>query len=155
MPLWSSSRAQRSFGNEYFRRKWWHIRRLGTHEPGLRDNYVLDYETLMTSALAILAASYPRIPSVCPGWDNSPRLKKNAYILHNSTPQLYEGWLREVVNRQILRTVASGDRDTVDSLIFINAWNERAEGNHLEPCQKWGRGYLEATRRVLEPNAHT
>jgi Glycosyltransferase WbsX len=36
-----------------FRRKWWHIRRLGTHEPGLRDNYVLDYETLITSALAI------------------------------------------------------------------------------------------------------
>jgi hypothetical protein len=30
-----------------FRRKWWHIRRLGTHEPGLCDNYVLDYETLL------------------------------------------------------------------------------------------------------------
>jgi hypothetical protein len=29
------------------------ICRFTTHEPGLRDNYVLDYETLITSALAI------------------------------------------------------------------------------------------------------
>jgi len=36
-----------------------------------------------------------------------------------------------------------------ENFIFINAWNEWAEGNHLEPCLKWGREYLEATRRAL------
>jgi lipopolysaccharide biosynthesis protein len=37
-----------------------------------------------------------------------------------------------------------------ENLIFINAWNEWAEGNHLESDIKWRHGYLEATKRVLE-----
>jgi Glycosyltransferase WbsX len=41
-----------------------------------------------------------------------------------------------------------------DNLIFINAWNEWAEGNHLEPDQKWGRGYLNELRSALEDFNH-
>ena len=32
----------------------------------------------------------------------------------------------------------------------INAWNEWAEGNHLEPDQKWGRKYLEVTKEAID-----
>jgi lipopolysaccharide biosynthesis protein len=71
-------------------------------------------------------------------------------VLANSTPKFYERWLREVVGRQAAR-IAADENSAVspESLVFINAWNEWAEGNHLEPCQKWGRTYLEATRRAL------
>jgi hypothetical protein len=78
---------------------------------------------------------------VTPMWDNSARRYRGATIVTGSSPQLYEQWLREVVHS----TVPGSDGQKT---VFINAWNEWAEGCHLEPCQKWGRQYLEATRRV-------
>ena len=37
-----------------------------------------------------------------------------------------------------------------ETFLFINAWNEWAEGNHLKPCQKWGTQYLEMTKEILK-----
>ena len=113
-------------------------------------------DQLVRQALAAPAPAYSRIPCVCPGWDNSPRRKEGANIFINSTPEKYERWLREVVNR------LKPEREPEDhglisprTLVFINAWNEWAEGNHLEPCQEWGRAYLEATRRGLSTRSRT
>jgi lipopolysaccharide biosynthesis protein len=81
---------------------------------------------------------------VMPSWDNTPRRHKNANILHGSTPERYEGWLRTVIRR-------THERHSSDErIIFVNAWNEWAEGCHLEPDQWWGHSYLRATRRPLE-----
>jgi hypothetical protein len=55
---------------------------------------------------------------------------------------LYEKWLRTLVRD----TVAAFQGD--ERLVFVNAWNEWAEGNHLEPDDFWGRAYLEATLRA-------
>ena len=78
---------------------------------------------------------------VTPMWDNSARRHIGATIIMNSTPQLYEQWLREAVAR-------TAPDSAQEKTVFINAWNEWAEGCHLEPCQKWGTAYLEATQRV-------
>ena len=135
---------------QIFRRKWWHRHKLGTGEVVFRDNVVYQYEDLVRRALAEPLPAYPRIPCVCPGWDNSPRRKTGAVIFMNSTPERYERWLREIVDRRAARTGVDGNSGiSPESLVFINAWNEWAEGNHLEPCQKWGRAYLEATGRAL------
>jgi lipopolysaccharide biosynthesis protein len=133
-----------------FRQKWWHRHKLGTGKPAFRENLLYKYEDLVRRAWTEPLPRYPRIPCVCPGWDNSPRRKTGAVIFLNSTPELYEEWLREIVNRQAARLGVDGNSGiSPESLVFINAWNEWAEGNHLEPCQKWGRAYLEATRRAL------
>jgi len=61
----------------------------------------------------------------------------------NSSPAKYENWLRQVVTSTKSRY--RGDR----RLVFINAWNEWGEGNHLEPDQKYGHAFLEATKNAL------
>jgi hypothetical protein len=82
-------------------------------------------------------------PSVTPGWDNSPRRKTNAYILHSSTPKLYEKWLRNVCEK-------FEPFSEEENFVILNAMNEWAEGNHLEPDLKWGLEYLEKTKKILE-----
>jgi lipopolysaccharide biosynthesis protein len=77
-----------------------------------------------------------------PSWDNSARRKEGAGIFRGSTPELFEEWVRTA--RQQART--AGD----DSLFFVNAWNEWAEGNHLEPDLDTGHAYLDAYRRALQ-----
>jgi O-antigen biosynthesis protein len=74
-----------------------------------------------------------------------------ATVFIDSTPELYGKWLSEVVERQraLLARIERAKGDSPQSLVFINAWNEWGEGNHLEPDQRWGRAYLEATRRAL------
>jgi lipopolysaccharide biosynthesis protein len=82
-------------------------------------------------------------PCVTPGFDNSPRRTSGgAVILTGAEPQVYGSWLKEV----LLRFAPPSDEE---NLVFVNAWNEWAEGNHLEPCQRWGRSYLEAHAAAL------
>jgi len=85
---------------------------------------------------------YKRFPGVMTSWDNTPRKKSAGHVFLDSSPEVYELWLRHAVDIA-RRTLPEGER-----LVFVNAWNEWAEGAHLEPDRRYGRAYLEATRRV-------
>lgn len=100
------------------------------------------YQTLVQRMLGREKVPYKRFPCVTPGWDNLPRRRVRARIFIGSTPTLYEEWLRAVA-------LAFEPPSREENFIFVNAWNEWGEGCHLEPCQRWGRSYLEATRRVV------
>src|SRR5262249_31334369 len=82
--------------------------------------------------------------TVFPSWDNTARRGPRAVIVVNGTPRNYEFWLKEAIR------VTRERQAEQQSFVFINAWNEWAEGCHLEPDRKYGRQFLEATLRVKE-----
>jgi len=121
--------------------------RLGSCErveiPELPDLRVYDYEQASRLLAQPDPVAYRRYPSVFPNWDNTARAGERAVVFRNSTPAAYERWLE--------RTVTELQHEADEhKLIFINAWNEWAEGAHLEPDQRDQRGYLEATQRVMK-----
>jgi hypothetical protein len=107
-----------------------------------RGNRVYKYSSMVERALRRDTPSYRRFPCVTPSWDNSARRKEGATIFTGSTPGLYERWLGTALRKE-------SDGNGGERVIFINAWNEWGEGNHLEPCRKWGRAFLEATLRAV------
>ncbi len=77
-----------------------------------------------------------------PNWDNTPRSGENGLVLHGSTPGLFQ---RQVEVAVRISTAAPLEH----RLAFLKSWNEWAEGNHMEPDLKFGRGYLEALRAAV------
>lgn len=74
-----------------------------------------------------------------PGWDNTPRKGNKGVVFDNSTPYTFEKYL-----------VSQMNKSDHNSLIFINAWNEWAEGAYLEPDTTNGFGFLEAVKKAKE-----
>ena len=106
---------------------------------------VFDYTELKKIALNQLKtrqASAKMYPGVMPSWDNTARRRGNATVWANSCPESYYEWLSAVVAMVTTKPVE-------ERLVFINAWNEWAEGCHLEPDERFGFAWLNATSLAL------
>lgn len=104
---------------------------------------IYDYREVVERDLLARQPDYTRFRTVMMGWDNTARRGKSGTVFHHANPQIYESWLKSVVDyTRVMR------RDS-EKLVFINAWNEWAEGTYLEPDRKNGHEYLRATRRAL------
>lgn len=90
------------------------------------------------------APDYTCFPGVCPSWDNSARRPQGkSIIFRNSHPDLFADWLTAKARAYRISSAQ-------ENLLFVNAWNEWAEGNHLEPCLTHGHGWLDAVRKGLD-----
>ena len=105
---------------------------------------VMEFKNIAESYLAHKYNSLNIFHTVFPSWDNTARTGNRALIVSNGTPANYEYWLAETI-RKTSRQYGDQER-----FIFINAWNEWAEGCHLEPDQKYQKQFLEATLRAKE-----
>ena len=115
----------------------------GPTDPGLK---IYDY-VIARKNMRAQPREYPTIPSLIVSWDNTPRRGSDGIAFINATPANFEAGLREVIDSVM-------DRPFEERLVFVNAWNEWAEGNHLEPDLRYGLGWLEALKRAVSADEH-
>ncbi len=104
---------------------------------------IYDYVATAKNFINKKIPPYPMFRSVMTAWDNTARRQDAGHIFINATPEHYQYWLSEMLDKTY--KFNRGE----ERLIFVNAWNEWGEGNHLEPDRKYGHAYLEATRDAL------
>ena len=131
-PFWIRKRER--WLRKWTRLSWWLF---GT---AARTPNSQDYRTIWE-----LIVSRPLPPGHYPGafvdWDNSPRRDlQRCLVFRNVDPQVF----RESFAAQV-RKAAAADAE----FLFVNAWNEWAEGTYLEPDEARGLFYLESIRQAV------
>lgn len=104
---------------------------------------IADFASMVKSRVFLKCERFNPFKTVFPNWDNTARMQDTPLLMHNSTPELYKEWLifASLYTRM--------KRSKEEQFVFINAWNEWAEGAHLEPDRKYGYAYLQATAEAL------
>jgi lipopolysaccharide biosynthesis protein len=123
---------------------------LGADQVALNQNFsgeILDWRDMARNCLARSAPAYPLFPGVNPSWDNQPRRPGSGRVLLHASPRRYQAWLHTTIRDRLPALPAS------QRLVFINAWNEWAEGAVLEPDLRWDHAWLDATREALRLSA--
>lgn len=105
------------------------------------DGTVFDYRSAVKKLTKAQQSAASRIyDCVVPSWDNDARKKGHgSYVLYNESPTLYKRWLEHSFRQTTKET----------PFVFINAWNEWAEGTVLEPTRLYGYAILNKTKEAI------
>lgn len=106
--------------------------------------YVYDADTYVKNRDYLYKTDYPIFKTVFPNWDNTARKAYSRASIYQLEPKIYKEWLVNCIKW----TKENHNKD--EQFVFINAWNEWAEGAHLEPDTRYGYAYLQATKEALE-----
>lgn len=107
------------------------------------DGVLYDYTSAIDYSESYRVPHYTKFRGVCPRWDNEARKPGKGTVLIGSNPVEYGKWLQSICR------FTKNNFEPSKQFVFINAWNEWAEGAYLEPDRKYGYAYLEATRNSL------
>jgi len=112
--------------------------------PNLNPNWQghrYDYAGTVRNAVARRGVAYPRYPGVFASWDNTPRQSLRGTSFDGATPARFQAYCEAKIAE------AKAFHFGEERLVFVNAWNEWAEGAHLEPDIAFGHRWLEALRQ--------
>jgi len=115
------------------------------------DNFqckIYDWSVLPKQTESYGEATSTLFRGVTPRWDNTARRMNRGTVFVNTDPDRYAKWLRNAA-----QDVEARFDDPSERLVFINSWNEWAEGAHIEPDLTHGYAWLDATRRGLQSDA--
>jgi GT2 family glycosyltransferase len=107
------------------------------------SGYRYDYPQTVLAFCKRESVPYVRYPAVFPSWDNTPRQPDQGTSFDGATPEAFRVYVEEKIDE--VRRFLMGEQ----RLLFVNAWNEWAEGAHLEPDTGFGHRWLEALRDAL------
>lgn len=83
--------------------------------------------------------------SALTSWDNTARKAlSGGMIFEGFKPETFKQWLEDIIAES--KEIHSEAED----IVFVNSWNEWAEGSHLEPDMKYGYAYLQMVKEALE-----
>jgi GT2 family glycosyltransferase len=105
--------------------------------------YRYDYPHTVRAFCKRESVPYSRYPTVFPSWDNTPRQPMQGTSFDGASPEAFRVYVEEKI--EDVRRFLMGD----ERLLFVNAWNEWAEGAHLEPDSGFGHRWLEALRDAV------
>ncbi|WP_409523318.1 glycoside hydrolase family 99-like domain-containing protein [Nitrincola sp. MINF-07-Sa-05] len=108
------------------------------HDPD-SSSTVYDWRIFLERSDAYTEEGYKLFRGATPSWDNTARKKDRSTIFHNSCPRLFTQLLVNAFSHTLLQQPNPDER-----LVFVNAWNEWAEGAHLEPDQRYGYAWLKS-----------
>jgi GT2 family glycosyltransferase len=109
--------------------------------------YRYDYPETVMAFVERDGVPYTRYPAVFPNWDNTPRQPLQGTSFERASPEAFRVYVEEKIE-EIRRFLMGEER-----LLFVNAWNEWAEGTHLEPDALYGHRWLEALRDAVAAKA--
>lgn len=115
---------------------------MNVYQGNKHELTIWDYQEIRSILLRQNKVDWPDYPLVLPNWDNTPRTGMRGLVFQGAAPELFREHLHEAIDRV-------ADRPPQKQVVFLKAWNEWAEGNCVEPDQKWGRSWLEVIRREV------
>lgn len=101
---------------------------------------IYDYGKIVDYYCSRPEPGYKRYRGPMLAWDNTPRHGANAVVFHDVTAEKFGRWVADSL--AYTRRRFGGE----ERIVFINAWNEWAEGSCMEPDLCYGRQFLEAVR---------